>query len=539
MASSQMNSRAVSTCLVALCKGVGFDVVELWSNGHQGFQLHHVHVDEGIAMSSYGQIIASYHNGSRNNVLSSRVCQKASESKHGFYWLAKQFKQIHDDIGLHTAVAFHLPRDNISSDVFIVGYANKYIKYTESRVDFLYWLSHAAAVAAFASLHVDEDVNIVHSALTRKASTGEMELDEHPREGTDGRRIDVKSVHLKRSMVVQPRFATAKPVVDSRNNANATLDQILNLGGVGSYFMGGPTAQPAPAPQPRLSGTFPTSNDSQEQEHMLKGGEAQLISGRRTNSNVSQETIDDPNLRQTWSDDMRAKARQTPVGEDFSIALPTFPVLVAIDMNVNLNELASVEYLTEGSNSNIMTAVWRNQPVIVKMLRVEKAGNKVAWGEFQVECELLSRIDHPNIVKLLGYGFAPRPFLILEKLRDISVMLNISQTEEVRPSIFHRRVFSYVEVLRLAKDLADAIKYLHSEVHPNAMIIHRDLKPENLGLTADGRLKLFDFGLCRCVRKRTTSDETYKMSGNTGSLRYMAPEVVRTLPYNETVDAYR
>ena len=57
-------------------------------------------------------------------------------------------------------------------------------------------------------------------------------------------------------------------------------------------------------------------------------------------------------------------------------------------------------------------------------------------------------------------------------------------------------------------------------------VIHRDLKPDNMGWTADGQFKLFDFGLCTCVRKEETQHETYELTGCTGSIRYMAPEVV-------------
>ena len=60
-----------------------------------------------------------------------------------------------------------------------------------------------------------------------------------------------------------------------------------------------------------------------------------------------------------------------------------------------------------------------------------------------------------------------------------------------------------------------------------------------MGFSLDGRtFKIFDFGLCRVVKKRTSSDRTYEMTGNTGSLRYMAPEVVLNQPYTEKVDVY-
>lgn len=65
-----------------------------------------------------------------------------------------------------------------------------------------------------------------------------------------------------------------------------------------------------------------------------------------------------------------------------------------------------------------------------------------------------------------------------------------------------------------------------------------DLKPDNVGFTSDGSLKLFDFGLCTCVQERASSCEGYAMTGNTGSLRYMAPEVALRQLYSEKVDVY-
>ena len=43
--------------------------------------------------------------------------------------------------------------------------------------------------------------------------------------------------------------------------------------------------------------------------------------------------------------------------------------------------------------------------------------------------------------------------------------------------------------------------------------MHIDLKPDNIGFTADGTLKLFDFGLCTCVKSTSTPDEVYEMTG--------------------------
>ena len=213
------------------------------------------------------------------------------------------------------------------------------------------------------------------------------------------------------------------------------------------------------------------------------------------------------------------------------------PTTIEMDRNISLEVFSNLEFLAYGSNSHIYGAIWNNKQVVVKMLQNEKMTNPVALHEFEIECELLSRIDHPNVIRVLGAGMTPRPFIVLERLRDMSTVLDLDGSD-VRPSMFRRRAFNYLEILKLAKSLADALDYLHSKVHSEAMIVHRDLKPENLGINSDGTVKLFDFGLCRCVKKRTSSSEAYTMTGNTGSIRYMAPEVVLNKPYTEKVDVY-
>jgi len=76
--------------------------------------------------------------------------------------------------------------------------------------------------------------------------------------------------------------------------------------------------------------------------------------------------------------------------------------------------------------------------------------------------------------------------------------------------------------------------------HSTPLHIHNsDLKPDNIGFAADGTIKLLDFGLATVVRQRSQLDEMYEMTGFTGSLRYMSPEVAERRPYSERVDQYR
>lgn len=70
-------------------------------------------------------------------------------------------------------------------------------------------------------------------------------------------------------------------------------------------------------------------------------------------------------------------------------------------------------------------------------------------------------------------------------------------------------------------------------------IIYRDLKPDNIGFDVRGDVKIFDFGLAKEVNPdNCLNDGTYKLTADTGSLRYMAPEVSLGKPYNDTVDTF-
>jgi len=96
------------------------------------------------------------------------------------------------------------------------------------------------------------------------------------------------------------------------------------------------------------------------------------------------------------------------------------------------------------------------------------------------------------------------------------------------------------DTLRDACAIEKAMEYCHSGSGiDGCMVLHRVLKSDNIGYASDGTFKIIDFRLARLIIGASAySNEVYKMTGETGSLRYMAPEVADLIPYNHKIDVY-
>ena len=231
--------------------------------------------------------------------------------------------------------------------------------------------------------------------------------------------------------------------------------------------------------------------------------------------------------------------------KSFTVEPETLGAEHSIPKDLISSDLKNLKHLVDGCHSNIFKGEYTagRFGVIVKTIRARSMSNKIALQEYHMELAILARLQHPNIVKLLGIGKfvarngRERPFLMLEKLiggtlqdmlsrRSLRTMLGISP-------------LSYRRAIEVTIGVARALQYLHEDFHPDAVLVHRDLKPDNLAFDGKGMIKLIDFGLCTAnQRKRGHDSSTYNMTGNTGSVRYMAPEVAKNEPYSEKVDIY-
>lgn len=151
-------------------------------------------------------------------------------------------------------------------------------------------------------------------------------------------------------------------------------------------------------------------------------------------------------------------------------------------------------------------------------LKLMSASNirHVERRRFAGEFEVISKIDHPSIVKVFEMGeHEGRLFYTMEWIEGLDILTTAQLYPERVEELFER--------------LFEALDHIHSKG-----IVHRDIKPENVIVLEDGTLRLIDFGL---ARGKYSSRLT--MSGTVmGTPAYMSPEQVQSLKVDQRTDLY-
>jgi serine/threonine protein kinase len=188
------------------------------------------------------------------------------------------------------------------------------------------------------------------------------------------------------------------------------------------------------------------------------------------------------------------------------------------ELNIDYPEFAS------GSFSNIYNCNWRGSRIAIKKPKTSKIYN---FLDFLKEISVWSSLRHPNLVQFMGISFD-------NDYKGISILMEkvdgINLSEYLKKPTMS---LSYTKKNHITSELINVINFLHNCKPP---IIYRDLKPENVLIAKDFTIKLTDFGLSKYYT--IDSSGNYVMTGGTGTMRYMAPEVYLNKPYSLKVDVY-
>jgi beta-lactam-binding protein with PASTA domain/tRNA A-37 threonylcarbamoyl transferase component Bud32 len=145
--------------------------------------------------------------------------------------------------------------------------------------------------------------------------------------------------------------------------------------------------------------------------------------------------------------------------------------------------------------------------VAVKILHAHLADDAETVARFEREARAAARLSHPDVVTVYDQGVDHgRPYLVMEYVPGANL----------RRIIRDRGRLSAAEAVAVMDHVLAALAAAHA-----AGLVHRDVKPENVLVTADGRVKVADFGLARAVAGTTVTTTSSVLMG---TAQYLAPE---------------
>jgi eukaryotic-like serine/threonine-protein kinase len=163
--------------------------------------------------------------------------------------------------------------------------------------------------------------------------------------------------------------------------------------------------------------------------------------------------------------------------------------------------------------------------VALKTIRLGMDSPEVV-ARFEAERQILARLAHPNIARLLDGGVSPdgRPYLVMDRVEGVP----ITEYAEAQDLPEERR-------LALFLDVCDAVRYAHRN-----LVVHRDIKPSNVLVTGEGRPVLLDFGIAKLLDPEVSPGAGAPEPTRTRHLtpEYASPEQQRGEPVTTASDVY-
>jgi serine/threonine-protein kinase len=163
------------------------------------------------------------------------------------------------------------------------------------------------------------------------------------------------------------------------------------------------------------------------------------------------------------------------------------------------------------------------QRVAVKLLKRGMDSAQIL-KRFARERQILARLDHPHVARLYDGGLAEdgRPYFVMELVEGEPI------------TDYCRRHALHVEArLRLVVDCCEAVESAHAR-----QIVHRDLKPSNVMVTAEGAVKLLDFGIAKLLAEEEGEPALTHSGLWVMTPRYAAPEQVLGEPITTATDVF-
>ncbi|KAI3745247.1 hypothetical protein L1987_58356 [Smallanthus sonchifolius] len=174
--------------------------------------------------------------------------------------------------------------------------------------------------------------------------------------------------------------------------------------------------------------------------------------------------------------------------------------------------------VASGSFGDLYKGAYRSQEVAIKMLKAEHITTNMQQ-EFAQEVYIMRKIRHKNVVQFIGACTEPSNLCIVTEFMSGGSLYDYLHKQ--------KGTFKLPVLLKVAIDISRGMNYLHQN-----NIIHRDLKAANLLMDENDVVKVADFGVAR------VKAQTGVMTAETGTYRWMAPEVIEHKSYDLKVDVF-
>ncbi|KAG0454313.1 hypothetical protein HPP92_025617 [Vanilla planifolia] len=174
--------------------------------------------------------------------------------------------------------------------------------------------------------------------------------------------------------------------------------------------------------------------------------------------------------------------------------------------------------LASGSYCDLYQGTYSSQDVAIKVLKPEKVSADMQ-REFAQEVYIMRKVRHKNVVRFIGACTKPTSLCIVTEFLSRGSLYDFLHKQ--------KGVFKLPALLRVAVDVSKGMNYLHQ-----SNIIHRDLKAANLLMDENEVVKVADFGVAR------VKAQSGVMTAETGTYRWMAPEVIEHKPYDHKADVF-
>ncbi|XP_011704103.1 PREDICTED: serine/threonine-protein kinase PAK mbt isoform X2 [Wasmannia auropunctata] len=255
---------------------------------------------------------------------------------------------------------------------------------------------------------------------------------------------------------------------------------------------------------------------SQSMHNLSKPNMPSAVSGTSSTPDQNQNmksAVSSGNLAvSASSNNTNKQAEQRLTHEQFRAALQM--VVSQGDPRENLENFLKIG---EGSTGTVCIATDKstNRQVAVKKMDLRKQQRRELLFN---EVVIMRDYHHPNIVEMYN------SFLVDDELWVVMEYLEGGALTDI---VTHSRM-DESQIATVCSQCLKPLAYLHSQG-----VIHRDIKSDSILLTADGRVKLSDFGFCAQV-----SQELPKRKSLVGTPYWMSPEVISRLPYGPEVDIW-